>query len=286
MSMELWFTEKQTSAQQWSCRVSKTLYTEQTPYQRLDIFETEQYGRMMVLDGMVMTTDQDEFAYHELLTHVAMSTHPNPRQILVVGGGDGGAIREVLRYPSVERVVLAEIDEAVVLASKRFFPKIASGLDDPRVDIQIGDGIDYVNSHEATFDVILVDSTEPVGPGEKLFQSPFYQAVYRALKEDGLVVAQTESPWVNQSLIRDVYRQMERLFPITKLYLGHVPTYPSGSWTFTMGSKQYNPLTKTIEDLPEIVDTNYYHRELYHALFHLPRFVQRLLEQKQQPHKG
>ncbi|WP_084731209.1 polyamine aminopropyltransferase [Seinonella peptonophila] len=278
--MELWFTERQTPALQWSCRVTKTLYSEKTPYQQLDIFETEQFGRMMVLDGMVMTTDQDEFAYHELLTHIAMSTHPNPKQVLVVGGGDGGVIREVLRYPTVERAVLAEIDGAVVEAAKRFFPQIAVGFQDPKVTIQIGDGIDYVRLHKDQFDVIIIDSTEPVGPGEKLFESPFYQSVAEALTEDGLVVAQTESPWVNQQLIHDVFQRMDHLFPVTRLYLGHVPTYPSGSWTFTLGSKKYDPLKKQTDELPTLTDTRYYHPKLYHALFQLPRFVEQLTSKK------
>lgn len=276
--MELWFTEQQTPSLKLSCRLIKTLYTGQSNYQRIDIIETEQYGTMMVLDGMVMTTDVDEFAYHELLAHVAMNTHPNPQHVLVIGGGDGGVIREVLRYPHVKRAVLAEIDEAVVEVAKRFFPQIASGLEDPRVDVQIGDGIDYVSQHVGEFDVILIDSTEPVGPGARLFEKLFYERVYQALKEDGLMVAQTESPWVNQDLIRSVYQRVSQTFPLTRVYAGYVPTYPSGMWTFTMGSKKMDPLQVNIHDLQPIKGTQYYHPQLHQALFQLPIFVQQLLQ--------
>lgn len=270
---ESWFTEHQTPHLQWSTRVKKTLYSEQTPYQRLDILETEQFGRMMALDGMVMFTEADEFAYHELLTHVAMNTHPHPKQILVVGGGDGGAVREVLRHPSVEQVHLAEIDQAVIEASKRFFPHIASGFKDDRVKIHIRDGMEYVKQHRNKFDVILVDSTEPIGPGEKLFTTSFYQAIDQALKSDGLMVAQTESPWVNQSLVRQTYQRISAVFPITRLYMGSIPTYPSGSWTFTLGSKLYDPVTLNETKLYCPKQTKYYHPQLHRALFQLPRFV-------------
>lgn len=274
---EIWFTEKQTPDVHWSCRVKKTLYSKQTSYQQLDILETEPFGRMMILDGMVMLTEQDEFAYHELLTHVAMNTHPEAKQILIVGGGDGGAIREVLRHPTVKQVVLAEIDQTVIEAAKRFFPHIASSFDDERVEIQISDGMDYVQQHPNQFDVILVDSTEPIGPGEKLFTKRFYQAIHHALKADGLMVAQTESPWLNQSLIQQTYQHIAEIFPITRLYMGSVPTYPSGTWTFTLGSKQYDPLKVDETKLFAPDETKYYHPQLHHALFQLPRFVQQLL---------
>ncbi len=275
--MELWFTEKQTPHLHWSCRVTQTLYSKQTPYQQVDVFETEQFGRIMTLDGMVMITEHDEFAYHELLTHVAMNTHDHPKQILVIGGGDGGAIREILRYQTVKRVVLAEIDEAVIDASKRFFPHISSGFSDARVEIQIGDGMDYIRQYQEEFDIILIDSTEPIGVGKKLFESLFYHSVFRALKKDGLMVAQTLSPWVNQSLIRQCYHKIAQIFPITRLYMGQVPTYPSGSWTFTLGSKHYDPLKVDESRLPHLKQTRYYHPQLHRALFQLPKFVKEII---------
>lgn len=275
---EQWFTEEQTPALRLSWRIKRTLHREQTPYQLLEVVETEQYGKMLVLDGMVMLTEQDEFAYHELLTHIAMNTHRRPRKILIIGGGDGGVVREVLRYPQVEQVLLVELDQAVIQASKKYFPQIACGFDDPRVQIEIQNGYSYVHKTKNRYDVVIVDSTEPVGAGAVLFQTDFYQAVYRTLATEGLMVAQTESPWVNRSLIRTVYRRIAKQFPIARLYYGAVPTYPSGLWTFTMGSKRMDPLALDPAQLPKIPDTRYYHPALFSSVFVLPSFVEELIE--------
>jgi len=270
--MELWYTEKQTENHGITTKINRTLHTEQTPYQRLDVIETKQFGNMLVLDGMVMTTDVDEFAYHEMIVHVALNTHPNPRHVLVVGGGDGGAIREILKHPSVEKATLVEIDGAVIEASKRFFPAIAGKLDDPRVDVRIEDGIKHIAESRNCYDVILVDSTDPVGPAVGLFEKGFYQGIFEALREDGLFVAQTESPWFNADLIRRVFRDVKSLFPITRLYLASIPTYPSGLWSFTLGSKRYDPLDVD-EARIRAVDTKYYTPALHRAAFSLPKFV-------------
>ncbi|WP_062308568.1 polyamine aminopropyltransferase [Alicyclobacillus sendaiensis] len=270
----LWFTELQNDNLTIGLRIEKTIHSEKTEYQQLDVYKTVQYGNLLVLDGCIMTTDEDEFVYHEMLAHVPLHTHPNPKSVLVVGGGDGGIIREVVKHPSVERAVLAEIDGRVVEASKKYFPHIASGLSDPRVDVQIVDGIRYVEEHPNEFDVILIDSTDPVGPAVGLFQRPFYESVFRALKEDGLMAAQTESPFINQDLIRQVYGDVRATFPITKLYLAYVPTYPTGMWSFTLGSKTYRP-----QDVREVRvhDTKYYNLEIHHASLVLPNFVKELV---------
>jgi spermidine synthase len=275
--MDLWYTEKQTKNHGITTRINKTLHHDRSEFQTLDVIETAEFGNMLVLDGMVMTTDRDEFVYHEMITHIAMNTHPNPKNVLVVGGGDGGAIREILRYPSVEQAVLAEIDGKVIEASKQFFPKIAGGLNDPRVDIQVADGIQHVRDNKDKYDVILVDSTEPVGPAVGLFQKPFYEEIYEALKEDGIMVAQTESPWFNRDLIRQVFRDISGTFPITRLYTASIPTYPSGLWSFTIGSKKYDPL-HVDESKLHAFDTRYYRPELHKALFSLPQFVLELLQ--------
>ncbi len=279
--MELWYTEKQTPHHGITSKVKKSLHTEQTEFQQLDVLETIQFGKMLVLDGMVMTTDVDEFVYHEMITHIAMNTHPNPKQVLVIGGGDGGAIREVLRYDSVERAVLAEIDGKVVEASKKYFPQIAAGLTDPRVEIQVVDGIQYVKENKNRFDVILVDSTEPVGPAVGLFEKSFYQSIAESLNEDGIMVAQTESPWFNRDLISRVFQDISSLFPITRLYTASIPTYPSGLWSFTVGSKKYDPLQVEETNLKSF-DTRYYHPGLHKSVFQLPRFVQELLISKEE----
>lgn len=274
---EIWYTEKQTADVGITCKISQTVHTEVSQFQKIDIIETNQFGRMLVLDGMVMTTMKDEFVYHEMISHVAMNTHPNPQKVLVVGGGDGGAIRELIKYPSVEKAVLAEIDGRVVELSKQYFPEISCGLHDPRVDIQVVDGIEHVRNHPDTYDVILVDSTEPIGPAEGLFAKEFYHSIYAALKQDGIMVAQTESPFFNQDLIRRVYRDIDTVFPITRLYLANIPTYPSGLWSFTIGSKIYDPLQVSPEQV-RVTDTKYYSKDIHRAVFSLPRFVEELLK--------
>lgn len=275
--MELWFTEWQTKGHGLTCKVSKTWHTEQTPYQKLDVLETETFGTMLVLDGMVMTTDRDEFVYHEMMVHVPLFTHPNPRRVLVVGGGDGGTVREVLKHEGVEEVVLAEIDGQVIEAAKRFLPQLANSLDDPRVTVKVGDGFKHILDHKGAYDVILVDSTEPVGPAAKLFERGFYQGIYEALKEDGLFVAQSDNPWFHGDLIRRVFSSVAGIFPITRLYTCNVPTYPSGLWTFTIGSKQYDPLEASLPAQLSF-ETRYYTPELHKASFALPQFVKKLTE--------
>jgi len=275
--MELWYTEKQTPNVGITCKTISTLVVEKTNYQELAIIDTVQYGRMLVLDGMVQTTVEDEFVYHEMITHIPLFTHPNPKTVAVIGGGDGGTVREALKHPSVEKVYLVEIDERVVENSKRYLPEISCGLSDPRCEVLFQDGIEFIAQHENSFDVVLVDSTEPIGPATGLFSKDFYSSIYRALKEDGLFVAQTESPFFNAELIRSVYASIKQIFPVTRLYLASIPTYPSGLWSFTIGSKRYDPLEVDEEKILEI-DTKYYSPEIHKSVFKLPRFVKNLLE--------
>ena len=256
--MELWYTEKQTPAHGITSKVSETLHTEKTEYQDLAVIDTVQFGRMLVLDGMVMTTLKDEFVYHEMISHVALNTHPNPENVLVIGGGDGGAIREIVKHSKVKKAVLVEIDSRVIEVSKQYLPEIAAALSgNPKVEVKVEDGIKYIAEAKNQFDVIIVDSTEPVGPAVGLFALDFYQAISQALKPDGIMVAQTESPFFNPDLISRVFKDISSVFPITKLYLANIPTYPSGLWSFTLGSKQYDPELVDENSLPEI-ETKYY----------------------------
>lgn len=281
MSMELWFTEKHTDHFGITAKIRRTLHTETTPYQELAVLETEEWGRMLVLDGMVMTTERDEFVYHEMITHMALFTHPNPKQVLVVGGGDGGTIREVLKHPGVEKAILVEIDERVIAASKEYLPQISCALDDPRVEVRIEDGYRFVLENKGAFDVIVVDSTDPVGPAVKLFEKGFYQGLYECLKEDGIFTAQTENPWFNLDLLTRVYRDVSSVFPITRLFTANIPTYPGGMWTFTMGSKKHDPLEVDPASIPQI-ETRYYTPEIHRAAFVMPRFVKQLLEEEKE----
>ena len=273
--MEIWYTEDQTRNLRFSCRIRETLVREQTKYQDLAVVDTLQFGKMLVLDGCVMTTEADEFVYHEMITHVPLFTHPKPRKVLVVGGGDGGAIREILKHPSVEEAVLVEIDGAVIEQSKKHLPSISVALDDPRCRILVQDGIKHVKESRGVYDVILSDSTDPIGPAVGLFTAEFYQDVYAALKDDGIFVAQSESPFFHAELIRDVQKRVGSVFPITRLYLASIPTYPSGLWSFTLGSKKYDPLK---DSRSASIATKYYTPELHRAAFALPKFARDLVK--------
>lgn len=275
--MELWFTEKQTDNFGITARIKRTLHTEQTEFQKLDMVETEEFGNMLILDGMVMTTQKDEFVYHEMVAHVPLFTHPNPENVLVVGGGDGGVIREVLKHPSVKKATLVEIDGKVIEYSKKYLPEIAGQLDDPRVEVKVDDGFMHIAQSENKYDVIMVDSTEPVGPAVNLFTKGFYAGIAKALKEDGIFVAQTDNPWFKADLIRTVQRDVREIFPITRLYIANIPTYPSGMWTFTLGSKKYDPLEVSDERFHDI-ETKYYTKQLHKACFVLPKFVEDLVK--------
>jgi len=274
-SMELWYTEKQTENFGITMKIKRTMVHEQTDFQELAMIETEEYGNMLVLDGMVMTTEKDEFVYHEMVAHPALFTHPNPENVLVVGGGDGGVIREVLKHSQVKKAVLVDIDGKVIEYSKQYLPSIAGQLNDPRVEVIVNDGFMHIHDHKNTYDVIMVDSTEPVGPAVNLFTKGFYQGIHDALKEDGIFVAQTDNPWFKADLIRSVNRDVKEVFDIVRVYVANIPTYPSGLWTFTMGSKKYDPLTVDESGIPEL-DTQYYSPRLHKAAFALPKFVEDL----------
>ena len=193
--MEMWFTEKHTPDVKFSIRVDRQIYTGQSDFQRIDVFESKEFGRFLTLDGYMMLTERDEFIYHEMITHVPMAVHPAARSILVIGAGDGGVVRELTRYPSVESIDMVEIDPLVVEVSKKYLPQTACRLNDERVHIYYEDGLRFVRSKEDQYDLIIVDSTDPFGPGEGLFTKEFYGSCYKALKEDGIMVNQHESPF-------------------------------------------------------------------------------------------
>jgi spermidine synthase len=275
--MELWYTEKQTEHYGITAKIKETLVTEKTPFQDLAIIDTVEWGPMLVLDGMVMTTVRDEFVYHEMVAHPALFTHPNPEHVLVVGGGDGGVIREVLKHPKVKKAVLVEIDGQVIAYSKKYLPEIAGELTNSRVEVIVNDGYMHIHDHKNTYDVIMVDSTEPVGPAVDLFTKGFYQAIFESLKADGIFVAQTDNPWFKAELIQTVNRDVKEIFPIVRVYCANIPTYPSGLWTFTMGSKTHDPLQVDETKIPDIA-SKYYTPQLHKAAFALPRFVQDLVK--------
>ncbi|MDA8440752.1 MAG: polyamine aminopropyltransferase [Peptococcaceae bacterium] len=276
--MELWYTEKQTPTHGITSKISQTLHREQSEFQDIAVIDTDQFGRMLVLDGMVMTTIQDEFVYHEMISHIALNTHPNPENVLVIGGGDGGAIREIVKNPKVKKATLVEIDGRVIDVSKEYLPEIAEALmGNAKVEVKVEDGIKHINEVANMYDVILVDSTEPIGPAVGLFALDFYKAIAKALKPDGIMVAQTESPFFNADLISRVFKDINSIFPITKLYLANIPTYPSGLWSFTLGSKQYDPELADETNFPQL-ETKYYSPDIHKSVFKLPRFVRNLVK--------
>jgi len=211
-----------------------------------------------------------------MITHVGLNTHANPKKVLVIGGGDGGAVREIVKHKGVEKVVHVEIDQMVIDVAKKFFPELSIGFNDPRVEILVDDGIKHVKENKNTYDMIIVDSTDPVGPAVGLFSEEFYRSVYEALREDGLFVAQTESPFFNGDLITRVTTTISGIFPVTRLFQAVVPTYPGGYWTFTMGSKKYDPLAVDTEKIPAL-DTKWYSPEIHRTAFVLQPFVRELL---------
>lgn len=271
----MWYTEKQTPDFGITIRINKTLHTEQTEFQNLEIAETAEFGNMLFLDGMVMTSQKDEFVYHEMVAHPILNTHPNPENVLVVGGGDGGVIREILKHEKVKKATLVEIDGKVIEYSKKYLPEIAGKLEDERVEVKVDDGFMHIVKSKNLYDVIMVDSTEPVGPAAPLFERGFYQGIYDALKDEGMFVAQTDNPWFKADLIQKVNRDVKEIFPICKVYTANVPTYPSGLWTFTIGSKKYDPEQVDVNAIPEM-ETKYYTPKLHKAAFVLPKFVEDL----------
>ncbi|MEW6546245.1 MAG: polyamine aminopropyltransferase [Bacillota bacterium] len=275
--MEIWFTEKPTPNWGMTYRVQQVLRRRKTPFQDLAVVETAEFGRALILDGIVQLTEKDEFVYHEMIVHVPMCAHPNPRRVLVVGGGDGGAVREILRHPGVEEVYLVDIDREVIEAAREFFPQVSAGLDDPRVRVINEDASRYLwqDELEGRFDVIVVDSPDPVGPAVGLFQEQFYRAVARALSPDGLFSAQSECPFLMPQFIRSVQEAAARVFPIVKLYIYSNVTYPGGMWAFTTGSKRYDPAQPREGRCPT-GPSRYWTPEVHRAAFVLPPFVREL----------
>ncbi|KJS81022.1 MAG: spermidine synthase [Peptococcaceae bacterium BICA1-8] len=272
----LWFTELQTKQLALSLKIKQSLHHEVSEFQEISMVDTYDFGRMLLLDGIVMTTIKDEFVYHEMISLPALNTHPNPLNVLVIGGGDGGVIREIIKHPKVEKATLCEIDGRVIEVSKKYLPEISGALGDPKVEVLVADGIKHIQESKNRYDVICVDSTDPIGPAVGLFAKDFYQGIYEALKDDGLFVAQTESPWVNEDLIKRVYGDISDIFPITRLYLASIPTYPTGLWSFTMGSKKYDPIKVEKASIPN-TNTKYYTPDIHLSAFNLPTFVQNIL---------
>jgi len=278
--MELWYTEEHSPNVRFSIRVDKHLYSEKSDFQRIDIMESNEFGRFLTLDSLMMVTEKDEFIYHDMIVHVPMAVNPNIEKVLVIGGGDGGSVRELTRYNNIKTIDLVEIDKAVVDACKKYLPSTSSKLDDKRVSIFFEDGLKFIRKKENEYDLIIVDSTDPFGPGEGLFTKEFYGNCYKALNESGILVNQHESPYyaLYAKSLKKAHSRILQFFPITKVYQAHIPTYPSGHWLFGFASKKYNPLVFDDKLWNSIgIKTKYYNTELHKGCFALPNYVKELL---------
>lgn len=291
--MNVWFSEQHTPYVKLSIQVDRQLYSGQSDFQRIDVFESPEFGRFLTLDGFMMLTEKDEFIYHDMLVHVPMAVHPDVCSVLVIGGGDGGILRELSRYPSIRHIDLVEVDKEVIDVSKQFLPFTSCGFDDPRVQVHIEDGLKFVRHREDAYDLIIVDSTDPFGPGEGLFTKEFYGNCYRALHDDGIMVNQHESPFYTNDAIamQRAHKRIVESFRISRVYQAHIPTYPSGHWLFGFASKKYHPINDLrAKDWKSLgLVTKYYNTNLHRGAFALPNYVQQLLENVEHiddPQKG
>ncbi|OUM90769.1 MAG: spermidine synthase [Bacillus thermozeamaize] len=275
---QLWLVDEEELGFRASWKVNRLLHHEKTPFQEITVFENDAFGRVLALDGIPQTSSGDGFIYNEMIVHVPLTTHPNPRHVAIIGGGDGGAARETVKYPEVEQVTLVEIDERVVELSRQWLAEVFGRELNPRVKPAYRDGNQWIKEQEGQWDVIIVDSSDPVGPATVLFETPFYEQVYRALKEDGLMVCQSESPFFHAQVLKRITTSLRRLFPIVRTYLATIPTYPGGWWSFTLASKKWDPLTAELGRL-QAQDTQYVNPDVFRAAFQLPTFVRRLLEE-------
>lgn len=281
--MELWYTENHTENVRLSIKVDKHIYTAQSRFQRIDVFDSPEFGRFLTLDGLIMLTEKDEFIYHEMITHVPMAVHPNPENILVIGAGDGGVIRELAKYSCIKSIDLVEIDEMVIEVSKKYLANTACCFSDPRLSIYFQDGLKFVRDCEDKYDIIIVDSTDPFGPGEGLFTKEFYGNCYKALREDGIMVNQHESSFYEADAIamKRAHSRIVKSFPISRVYQAHIPTYPSGHWLFGFASKKYHPVSdlNAVHWKQQSIATNYYNTNLHKGAFYLPNYVERILKE-------
>lgn len=256
-------------------KITKMLEQYDSPFQRIELYETKAFGRMLILDGVVMCTEADEHAYHEMIVHVPMFTHPNPESVLVIGGGDGGTLREVLKHPGVKRADICEIDGDVIRLSKKHLPGMACSYEDKRVSVYTEDGAKFIRERKNSYDVILVDSSDPIGPAEVLFREEFYAAIKDALKEDGIATNQCESMFYHGHIIERTMGFVKKLFAVPSYYYTMVPTYPSGVIGFAYCSKKYHPLKDFREERVEPMQSSmkYYNPGVHRGAFALPSFI-------------
>jgi len=282
---EIWFSDQQTDSVSLNIRVENQLYHGISEFQEIDVFKSESFGKFLVLDGEIIFSESDEFIYNEMVAHVPMAVHPNVRNVLIIGGGDGGVAREFCAYDEIERIDVVEPDEQMVEVCKKFFPEMTKGFEDKRVNVINQDGLRFIRSVESEYDIIINDATDPFGHTEGLFTKEFYGSCYRALKDDGIMVYQHGSPFFDEeeSTFRSMHRKVYRTFPISRVYQAHIPTCSSGYWTFGFASKKYHPITDFNPDkwTKRNIKTWYYTPSMHSASFMLPKYVVDILKEEE-----
>jgi len=281
---EVWFYESLFPLVRLGLKVKKTLVSKKSRYQEIKILDTYQFGRALVLDGIVQTTEEDEFIYHEMLSHLPMVSHPNPEEVLIIGGGDGGILREVLKHP-VKEVFLVEIDKEVIEFSKTYLPGVSgNSFDDARTKIVIDDGANFVKERKRKFDVIIIDSSDPIGPAKVLFSSSFYQDAYDALSNgDAIFAQQTGSSFLQADESPNVYERLKKIFPFVTIFLTAVPTYVGGFFSLVLASKGISPIKIQLSKIEERyrkfnLKTRCYNPEIHLASFVLPSYIKGKME--------
>ena len=275
----VWYSELAQKAGGLTLKIDQILESTRSDYQRIEVFQNRLFGKLLALYGSLMVADGDNNAYNEMLAHVPLFAHPAPKEVLIIGGGDCGCLTEVLKHPEVNRCTMCELDEMVVKTSQKHFPELTKGVDDPRANLLFQDGKRFIEEGTEKYDVILLDLSDPVGPAADLFQKPFHQKVYDRLNNDGILVAQSESPYFNKEIVRAMYANLRSIFPIVRMYFSFMPIYPSGFWSFAFCSKKYDP----IEDFDQArwqrlgLSTKYYNAEAHGGAFQLPQFCRELV---------
>lgn len=276
--MDIWLY---TDNSKMSIRVNRQLFSTDSEYQSIEVFESEQYGRILALDGDIIFSESDEFIYNEMVVHVPMSVHNDVKNVLIIGGGDGGVARELIAYLEVEKIDVVEPDEELLDVCRKYFPKSTAAFDDERVNIIHRDGLRFLRGRNAEYDLIINDSTDPFGHTEGLFTKEFYGSCYRALKDDGIMVYQHGSPFFDEdeTAFQSMHRKAYSSFPISRVYQAHIPTCPSGYWMFGFASKKYHPINDFNAEKwnARKIKTWYYTTNLHLGAFMLPKYVEDLL---------
>jgi len=283
---EMWFYESLFPLVKLGLKVKENIVSKKSLYQKIDILDTYEFGRVLVLDGIVQTTEADEFIYHEMLSHLPMLSHPHPKTVLIIGGGDGGILREVLKYP-VREVFLVEIDEKVIEFSKTYLSSICrNSFNDRRANIIIDDGANFVKEGKRKFDVVIIDSSDPIGPAKVLFSSKFYREVSNALSsDDGIFAQQTGSSFLQREEFPYVYKKLNKVFPFVTIFLAAVPTYVGGFFSLVFASKGIDPRKVRLAKIEKRykkfkLKTRYYNPEIHQASFVLPSYIKETVEIK------